>query len=298
MRAPLTGSATALTEQASEYLLGLGADLVGIADASIFTETPMHKRPTSILRDAHSVIVFIRRIPFGSATPHPTPSYLQAGYYGIEEFINKLSSKLTRWLEDRGYQAAGCPAGRDIVGLDIKRRGTDPQVELLSTFDLRYAAVKAGLGQIGANNNLITGQYGSRFRIGAVITDAALVADEPQEYGVVPDYCRTCGFRCVKACPAKALPGDGAVDHYKCMVIHPDRVDPQKAIETLERRYAGAPNELASKMMGFTQNAPHTCATCITLCPMDQSREHRRRLLDETAQAAAAIESRDGGDAG
>ena len=34
--------------------------------------------------------------------------------------------------------------------------GPDPKIELLSSFDLRLAAVKAGLGQIGVNNNLIT----------------------------------------------------------------------------------------------------------------------------------------------
>jgi len=59
-------------------------------------------------------------------------------------------------------------------------------------------------------------------------------------------------------------------------------VDVTRAMRTLEKRYNGSPNQLASKMMGFTQNAPHVCARCITLCPMDSSREDRNKLLDAT----------------
>jgi epoxyqueuosine reductase QueG len=272
-----------LTQGLIEYVKSLGADLVGVADAANFAEAPPEKRPETILKNARTVLVFTCRIPFGAATPHANPAYLQAGYYGIEAFINKISARASVWLEKHGYLAAGSPAGRDITGLKVYERGENPKIELTSTFDLRLSAVKAGIGQIGVNNNLITAEFGSRFRIGAVITNAPLETNEPKEYGVVPEFCKRCGFRCVKSCPAKALPGDGGVDHYRCMVIHPENVDPVKAIKTMEKRYHGSPNELASKMMGFTQNAPHTCGRCIMLCPMDRSREDRKTLLRETA---------------
>jgi len=272
-------SAKQLTQELFTYSQGLGADLVGVADAADFHETEPAKRPLTHMPDARTVFVFVCRIPFGAATAHAGPPYLQSGYYGLEGYINKISHRCSVWLEDRGYLAAGSPAGRDITGLRVMERGDDPKIELLSSFDLRLAAVKAGIGQIGVNNNLITSKYGSRLRIGAVITNAPLVPNTALEYGVVPEFCKKCGFRCVKACPAKALTGEGAVDHYRCMVINPAKVETRKALKTLESRYSGSPNQLASKMMGFTQNAPHTCARCITLCPMDSSREDRKALL-------------------
>jgi len=275
-----------LTEAFFAFAKSQGGELMGVANPLDFNETEPAKRPMAHMKDARAVFVFTCRIPFAAATAHTSLAYLQAGYYGLEAYINKISHRCSIWLEDRGYLAAGSPAGRDITGLRIKERGPEPKIELLSSFDLRLAAVKAGIGQIGVNNNLITSKHGSRLRLGAVITNAPLVANRPMQYGVVPDFCKKCGFRCVKACPAKALSGTGAVDHYKCMVIHPEKVNVDHAMATLEKRYGGSPNQLASKMMGFTQNAPHTCARCITLCPMDTSREDRKALLNAVAAEA------------
>jgi len=283
-----SGADGALTQELFAFARQQGADLIGVANAENFDETQPEKRPRAHLKSARSVLVFTCRIPFAAATPHVSVAYLQAGYYGLEAFINKISHRCSIWLEDRGFLAAGSPAGRDITGLRINRRGPDPDIELLSSFDLRLAAVKAGIGQIGVNNNLITSKHGSRLRLGAVITNAPLVPNEPLEYGVVPEFCKRCGFRCVKACPAKALPeAGGAVDHYRCMVIHPEKVNSEHAMLAFEKRYGGSPNQLASKMMGFTQNAPHTCARCISLCPMDASREDRKALLQAGALEAA-----------
>jgi epoxyqueuosine reductase QueG len=275
-----------LTDELYAFARNAGADLLGVADASDFAETQPAKRPTAHMKDARTVFVFACRIPFAAATPHVSLAYLQSGYYGLEAYINKISHRTSIWLEDRGYLACGSPAGRDITGLRVYEREPLPRIELLSSFDLRLAAVKAGIGQIGVNNNLITAQYGSRLRLGAVITNAPLVANKALEFGVVPEFCTACGFRCVKSCPAKALDGKGAVDHYRCMVIHPEKVDHPRALITLEKRYGGSPHQLASKMMGFTQNAPHTCARCISVCPMDSSREDRKAVLKAMAEEA------------
>lgn len=277
---PLANSA--LTSDLFAFAQNEGAQLVGVADANDFNETEPAKRPKAHMKDASTVFVFTCRIPFAAATPHASAAYLQFGYYGLEAYINRISHRCSIWLEDHGYLAAGSPAGRDITGLRVMERGPHPKIELMSSFDLRLAAVKAGIGQIGVNNNLITAKHGSRLRIGAVITNAPLACSEPLAYGVVPEFCKRCGFRCVKACPAKALSGTGAVDHYRCMVINPERVDVDHAMSAFEKRYSGSPHQLASKMMGFTQNAPHVCARCITLCPMDGSREDRKALLQST----------------
>ena len=196
-------------------------------------------------------------MPFGNATSRPSVGYLEFGYYGHEAWINKLSYRLALWLEDKGHMALPTPAGRDIPSLRILREGPEPEVFMQGSFDLRLAAVNAGMGEIGVNNNLITAEYGSRLRLGAVITTAALEADPPKQYGIVPDFCVECGYKCIKPCPAGALPGDGAVDHYKCMVMYPQKVSPEKAVDVFKKRYGYPELQLAGRMMAFTDNAPH-----------------------------------------
>ena len=184
-----------------------GADLVGICSCAGFEKALPGCKPENLVKDAKSVVVFARRMPFGNATSRPTVGYLEFGYYGHEAWINKLSYRLALWLEDKGHMTLPTPAGRDIPSLRILREGPEPEVFMQGSFDLRLAAVNAGMGEIGVNNNLITAEYGSRLRLGAVITTAALEADPPKQYGVVPDFCVECGYKCIKPCPAGALPG-------------------------------------------------------------------------------------------
>ena len=261
-------------EQAREF----SADLVGICSCAGFEKALPGCRPEDLVKDARSVVVFARRMPFGNATSRPSVGYLEFGYYGHEAWINKLSYRLALWLEDKGHMALPTPAGRDIPSLRILREGPEPEVFMQGSFDLRLAAVNAGMGEIGVNNNLITAEYGSRLRLGAVITTAALEADPPKQYGIVPDFCVECGYKCIKPCPAGALPGDGAVDHYKCMVMYPQKVSPEKAVDVFKKRYGYPELQLAGRMMAFTENAPHICATCITLCPMDEARRVKEKV--------------------
>ena len=255
-----------------------GADLVNISSCEGYEKALPGCKPEDLVKDARSVVVFARRMPFGNATPRPSVGYLEFGYYGHEAWINKLSYRLALWLEDMGHMALPTPAGRDIPSLRILSEGAEPEVFMQGSFDLRLAAVNAGMGEIGVNNNLITAEYGSRLRLGAIITTAPLEADPPKQYGVVPDFCVECGYKCIKPCPAHALPGDGAVDHYKCMVMYPRKVSPEKAVDVFKKRYGYPELQLAGRMMAFTENAPHICATCITLCPMDEARRVKENL--------------------
>lgn len=74
----------------------------------------------------------------------------------------------------------------------------------------RYWAVRAGLGFIGINNQLIIPGLGSRFFLGEIITTAHIAADEPCKLS-----CGGC-LACVKACPGKALDGKGGMDCHRC----------------------------------------------------------------------------------
>ena len=268
----------------------LGADLAGVASAEDFAEAAPGCRPRDLFNMANSVIVVAKRVPFAAATPYPSIGAMEFGEYIPENFLNEACYRLSLHLEDAGWLSGATPCGRDITNFRVEEEGPEPRVFLHGSFDLRLAAVKAGLGHIGANNCLITQEYGSRVRLGAVFTEAVLEPDPPNRYGEVPEFCHECGFRCMEACPANALPGDGAVDHYRCMVIRPDLVSQEKALAHFRKQFRDKPLVMAAKGLSYTDSPPHPCATCIALCPMDRGRGfadapfHRESWTDEDAR--------------
>ncbi len=75
----------------------------------------------------------------------------------------------------------------------------------------RYWAVKAGVGFIGINSQLIVPDAGSWCLLGEIITTLPLGADEPCRLS-----CEGC-MRCVRACPGRALDGRCGLDARRCM---------------------------------------------------------------------------------
>jgi ferredoxin len=282
-----------------EFMKRKGADLVGIASIDRFPSDGSNKDPRIHMRRAQSVVSFARRVAFSSATPYPSVASLQFGDFTLEAQLNELAYEFSLWLENGGEMSSPMPAGRDIVSFEIQEGPPDPKICLKGSFDLRYAAVVAGLGQLGANGLVINERLGSRIRLGAVITSAKIEADEPFEFGSnLPEFCVECGFRCVKACPASALKDAGHVDHYRCLTIRPDLVDPAQVLASLQHDLRGGPIVLAAKQLSYTTSPPHTCSTCTTQCPMDRGRLlsanpfPRQGWVDGDYQKAASFPSR------
>lgn len=63
--------------------------------------------------------------------------------------------------------------------------------------------VEAGLGQLGANGQLLSPHFGSRSRLMIISTDAVVTYDEPVDYGI-QKFCEICQV-CVNRCPGRAL---------------------------------------------------------------------------------------------
>ena len=66
--------------------------------------------------------------------------------------------------------------------------------------------VAAGLGQLGANGQLLSPHFGSRSRLMLITTDAPVTYDQAQDYGI-EKFCQQCQV-CVNRCPGRALTRD------------------------------------------------------------------------------------------
>jgi ferredoxin len=63
--------------------------------------------------------------------------------------------------------------------------------------------VAAGLGQLGANGQLLSPHFGSRARLAIITTDAPITYDQPIDYGI-HQFCQVCQV-CVNRCPGRAI---------------------------------------------------------------------------------------------
>jgi epoxyqueuosine reductase len=173
--------------------LELGADLVGIADGkSLNTEAVTD-------HDGGRVIVLATRLQAG------TSRMLQWNdrnkFYNDElslTFLEEVSLELVYWLEDAGYPAIIVPP----THVDPFRYDGDPKKHMGTLISLPHAAVEAGLGTLGLNQQFLTPQFGPRVLLTAVLCSVEVECDQPMTEAL----CRgpECG-RCLKACPGDVI---------------------------------------------------------------------------------------------
>jgi len=102
-------------------------------------------------------------------------------------------------------------------------------------------AIAAGLGELGKHGSLINPEFGSSFRLSAVLTNAPVPLDAPEVHGV-DDFCAACRI-CEDACPPFAIsPGKQTVRGAEKWYVDFDRCLPF-----------------------FNQH--QGCAICIAVCP-------------------------------
>jgi epoxyqueuosine reductase QueG len=114
-------------------------------------------------------------------------------YARVNNHINGLSVALSAEIEDRGFRS------RPLAASDR----TDT-IKIEADFPHKTAATRAGLGWVGRHCQLITRPFGPWIRLGTVFTDIEL----PCGPTIERDFCGRC-TRCVEACPAGALRGNG-----------------------------------------------------------------------------------------
>ena len=97
----------------------------------------------------------------------------------------EASKKVAAWLRGQGHRA-------DAV--------TGP---MTGTILLIPPALECGFGELGKHGSIINPEFGSAFRLGAVLTDAPFAPTPSRQFGI-DDFCSRCRV-CEKACPPEAI---------------------------------------------------------------------------------------------
>ena len=191
-----------LTCRLKAYAVGeLDADLVGAANIERFAHAPPRMSPQGILPSARSVIVLALHHPDAAielgGRDHPQEIGPYRIQYHLNQRLEEMAYRMALLLERLGFQAVPIAASNIWRYEGYK----DLTENFAPDMSHRYAAVAAGLADLGYSALAVTPEYGARQRFISVITDAALVPTPLLEPGSVCDNCRLC----VEHCPAEAL---------------------------------------------------------------------------------------------
>jgi epoxyqueuosine reductase len=218
-----TGEHVMTSESMKAYARSLGADLVGVADAARFEAGPRGHRPGELLPGARAVVVIGVRLLKSlvrwdrlfrdselfpaEVAPRIAQShvYIRTCYETVNARLEQLAMSTACRLEDQGAEAMFLPATY------AHHAPLMEQVPgMFAPFSHRHAAVRAGLGEFGLNDLVLTPEYGPRVRFISVITTAAL---DPDPLLSEPLCLREACRACVDACELNAIqPRDNASD--------------------------------------------------------------------------------------
>lgn len=135
-------------------------------------------------------------------------------------------------------------------------------------------ALECGFGELGKHGSIINPEFGSAFRLGAVLTDAPFALTPPRDFGI-DDFCTRCRV-CENACP-------------------PEAIKPHKqTVRGAEKWYV----DFDTCIPFFAETSG--CAICIAVCPwskpgvgfnMADKVAKRNKVLAEREAAKTASES-------
>ncbi len=215
-----------------------GADLVGVTgiderwhySARVDTRD-FSAAPNELPDDVTHVIVLGHAMDFDLVATYP--SALAGASTGLEySHEAAIVIQLATYIRNLGFQAIASMNDTALV--------------------IPYA-VKAGLGEYGRNQMVITPQFGPRVRFSKIFTSLPLIADTPKPLGI-RQYCDIC-TKCADACPPKALP-----------------FGPPEAGGPNQSTIAGVKKWSADceKCFGYWAKLKSDCAICMRVCPFNR----------------------------
>jgi epoxyqueuosine reductase QueG len=258
-----------------------GAAIVGIASVDRWEPAPVYARPTTILKDAQSVVVFGVPIPRGAVETIPSHIWTRLHGHLMGVMVDDIAWKLALELEAEGYKSVdigGLVVGKSIFNKMVTALGGVPypihDFETEGELALNWAGQVAGLGRVGTNSLLLTPQFGPNVILGAVITTAKLEPDPMIE----EDLCDECGG-CVKDCPAGAMGEDRSFDMVKCFLMN--AAEGRLLSKAMAAGDTAVQENLSKTIIGWTEHTPATCicgAGCLAACPQDPRRKALKKV--------------------
>ena len=215
-----------------------GADLVGITEIDErwhYTHRPDTRDMSAVESDLPKglthVIVMAHAMDFDLVETYP--SALAGASTGREY----------------SHEAAICMQ----VAAYIRNLGFEAVASMNDTALVIPYAIKAGLGEYGRNQMVLTPEYGPRVRFSKVFTDMPMAIDTPKPLGLAA-YCETC-TKCAQACPPKALP-TGAPDFAG---------ESPSTIKGVKKWSANC-----EACFGYWAKIKTDCAICMRVCPFNR----------------------------
>ena len=230
-----------LTKEVKEVAIRQGAVLVGIAPIERYEPMPPYydriprgQNPRDFLPNAKSIISIAQPIlnpamdaPANLAEmdmemipPDARRGYLEAFYgkvahYSQDVFLLLIGQFLGQFLMANGFDAMIFPTegvhvkpSNGMTEREVMKGPNEKWAEKYSPFRYhsgpfshRHAATRAGLGEFGYNNLVLTKQFGARQRFNTIITDAELIPDPMiTEPICLRDKCMLCWKACHMDC--------------------------------------------------------------------------------------------------
>jgi len=206
-------------------LIGSDMDYVGICPSSVLEQEPEGRRPSDLLPNAKSIIVFGRKLISGSVQTKfrqfENGVMNVSGSYSAHSFVlsvNHLCMKETydiaQELENR-WNCFAMPLTNNVL------QAVEPE-NLYAPFfadpmraglpiDIYKAAVAAGIGEMGWNHRVITPDNGPRIYLCAIVTSLEFEEyDKPYAGEKLCDP-KKCGV-CARMCPTHALDGENGIE--------------------------------------------------------------------------------------
>ncbi|MHC4716318.1 MAG: 4Fe-4S binding protein [Planctomycetota bacterium] len=308
-----------ITRAVKDVALRFGAALVGVANVERFDPMPPYSdavpeghHPRDFLPGTRSVISIAQPIldgvmdaparanerPMAMIPDHVKSAFMDTVYNRVghvlqDYMLEFIAQAVGQFLMGRGHQAMIFPT----TGVHPRLEGwTEKEIwcgrdgqagspfrYTYGPFSHRHAATRAGLGEFGYSNVVLTPQFGPRQRFNSILTDAELTADPLLAEPLCRrDKCRMCQKVCYM--DAVALRDEGDVVDYRTI----EKVDPDVIfIDTPART---DPNLCMARTDGRTEWP--TRGDCIRVCPVPTG---RKRHTTERLKAIRAGKDPGGG---
>jgi len=189
----MTKKETALqeTKRVKAFATKLGADLVGIADLSLYHDLYGFSKP--LLEEfpfAISIAVRLSNSVIDKITEEdPTEIYVHH-YRAINALLDEIAIRVANYCQAKGHHALPIPAAQIL-----------DQGRLLGAVSHKAIAVLAGLGWQGKSLLVINKHFGPRIRLVSILTTLPLIPGKP-----LKNCCGNC-IACIKICPVGAIKG-------------------------------------------------------------------------------------------